>query len=195
MENLQIVHEHNNEPTGVVLSRAEAIQKQHWVRSTNVFVLNSLGEILCHRRSMLKERLPGVWSTHLGGHVCIGETYETNAIKELHEESGIKINPDNLIQWRTTKQPKARLWIREYVALLDIDAKDLKPQPGEVDEFAWKSITDIVSESAAQPEKWCAGTHDIMTEYQCMRAVLTAASSMGIVKAAHMQTWNPPVMA
>lgn len=196
MEKLAIVTAENNNPTGIFLSRADAIRQKAWCRSTNIFVLNSKGEILCHKRSVLKERMPGVWSTHLGGHVSHDETYEQNASKEMHEEAGIFVAPDQLIPWRTTSIQSAHLWVREYVTLFDGDLSELVPQPGEVDEFAWKSADEIIKAAKADPTKWCAGTHDFRTEYQCMRAALTAVGAGGRFKMpALLQTWNPPVLA
>lgn len=194
MEILQIVTSDSNTPAGT-MPRAEAIKNKAWCRSTNIFVVNSKGQILCHKRSEQKERFPGVWFTHLGGHVGHDESYESNALKELKEEAGINHHV-NLIPWRTTKLPEQRLWVREFAALVDLDTCDLVAQPGEVDEFAWKSIHEIIDESNINPGKWKTGTHDIVSEYQCLRAVITAASSLGAIKNADpMHTWHPPLMA
>lgn len=191
MEALAIVHPQTNVPMGV-LPRAEAIAQGAWCRSTNVFVMNSKGEILCHQRSLQKERMPGVWSTHLGGHVGVDESYDTNAQKELAEESGIHLPTEALITWRTTKLDKAHLWVREYVVLVDKEIHELVPQPGEVDQFAWMSPEAIVNAAQEKPEMWCAGTHNFMVEYHCLRAALAVASTHGAVNSTQdLHTWHP----
>lgn len=193
MEHLEVVDAKDNRLTGIVLPRHEVLSNQFWCRSTNVFVFNSEGALLCHQRSMQKERKPGAWSTHLGGHVGAGESYELNAVKELEEEAGINVDPKSLIPWRTTKVEAARLWVREYVTIIDEHASAFTPQPGEVDQFAWKHLHEIVQEFRKQPQAWYAGTHDLVTEYQCMRAVLTAAGSLGVLTTAvSLCTWHPP---
>jgi isopentenyldiphosphate isomerase len=190
-EELEIVSEHNNTPTGVYLPRPTAIREQAWCRSTNVFVMNPKGEILCHQRSMKKERLPGVWSTHLGGHVGRGETYETNAVKELEEEAGIKAEPTEILPWRTTKIPTARLWVRDFVTVFDAPLDELVPQPGEVDQFTWKNFNEIMEHLNQEPSKWVAGVHDFKTEYYCMRAVLAAAQAAGLHRTSHdLHVWH-----
>lgn len=197
MEKLEIVREDSNKLTGVCLPRAEVLAKQAWCRSTNVFVLNSNGDILCHQRSLGKERMPGVWCTHLGGHVSEGETYETNAAKELEEEAGIIVPTHRILPWRTTKLPEPRLWVREFVTCVDMDIKELTAQPGEVEKFEWKTVESILYEEALNPSMWCAGTHDFFAEYQCLRAVLTAAGHMGVWDAGmkdQFHTWHPPVI-
>lgn len=181
MEELEIVSEETGVSLGLHVPRHDVIARGLWCRSTNVFVVNSRGQILCHQRSARKERLAGFWSTHLGGHVGRGETFESNALKELEEESGIRVDASALIPWRTTKLQRARLWVREFVVCCDVELSALVPQPGEVDRFAWKYPSDVYWESAAGMVPWCAGTHDFRTEYQCLLAVLTAAHAMGVI--------------
>lgn len=178
------------------MPRAQAIAAGAWCRSTNVFILNSRGEILCHQRSVGKERLPGVWSTHLGGHVAEGETYETNALKELHEEAGIAAQPDHLLPWRTTKIDGARLWVREFVTFLDRAASTLVPQPGEVESFEWLSLGQILKRADREPHKWCIGTHDFEVEYQCMRSALSVGHALGALTVPHgLGAWGPDLLA
>lgn len=181
MEMLDIVHPETGESLGAPLPRAEAIAQQAWCRSTNVFVLGPDGRVLCHRRSALKERLPGAWSTHLGGHVSCDETYESNALKELKEESGIDAHPSAVLPWRTVRIDHARLWAREFVTVCDLPESALTPQPGEVDEFRWMTLDEVLSCAAAEPKGWCAGSVDFRTEYHCMRAVLGAAHALGVM--------------
>lgn len=191
MEILPVVCEQTNIELGT-LPRAEALAQRAWCRSTNVFILNSRGDVLCHQRSLQKERLPGGWVTHVGGHVGIGETYDSNALKELQEEAGIRVSSERLIKWRTTKKEEARLWIAEYVLLHDAPVSSLVPQPGEVERFEWKSLSEIVRQANEHPASWYAGTHDIETEYECMRAALVAASHLGAHNLPeHLHAWHP----
>ena len=196
MEHLEIVNELTGKPTGQVLTRKDAIAKEAWVRSTNVFVLNHKGEILCHVRSMQKERKPGIWMTHLGGHVGMDETYEINALKELEEEAGIIVPAKRLIPWRTTRVDQSRLWSREFVVVYDVAVTDLKPQAGEVESFEWMSIENILKRSVEQSEMWQAGTHDMTSEYACMLTAIGTAHHLGIHEVPDaLHTWNPEWMA
>ncbi len=192
MELLPIVCEQTGERTGASIARAEAIARGVWCQTTNVYVLNSAGEILCHQRSLTKERLPGVWMTHLGGHVGHDETYEENAGRELCEETGLTIDPASLIHWRTTRLPKARIWVAEYATLIDKPSHLLTPQSGEVEQFAWLSLEELNKQSLQNPTQWCVGTHDFSIEYSCLRAVLTAAKHKGFITSLQpIQTWMP----
>lgn len=192
MEKLPIVHEDTGSLLGYSLPRAEAIATQAWCRSTNVFVLNHEGKVLCHQRSLVKERFPGVWCTHLGGHVGEDETFETNAHKELGEEAGIHVPASSILAWRTTKIPTQRLWVREFVTVVDEPVEKFVPQPGEVEQFAWKTIEEILDESEKNPAMWLDGTHDFRSEYMCLRAAILGAHAAGGMEVPEdLHIWHP----
>ena len=68
-------------------------------RATHVLVFNGRGEIFLQKRSMTKDRHPGVWDSSASGHVDTGEGYDACAVRELREELGL-----------TTALPLARLF-------------------------------------------------------------------------------------
>ena len=196
MEFLSIVHEKSGDLTGDSLPRHEAIAQPAWCMSTNVFVLNSQGEVLCHQRSLQKERHPGAWSTHLGGHVGSDETFEINAHKEVQEESGVTVESHQIIPWRTTKLSRSRLWIGEFVVHLDKHVDSFVPQKGEVERFEWLSPEQIIKRAAQESELWMLGTHDFEVEYHCLRAALNTAHAMGrIALPQYLLKWGPVVRA
>ena len=57
-------------------------------RAVHVLVFNARGEIFLQKRSMTKDRQPGVWDSSASGHVDSGEDYDTTAVRELREELG-----------------------------------------------------------------------------------------------------------
>ena len=68
-------------------------------RAVHVLVFNSRGEVFLQKRSMKKDRQPGVWDSSCSGHVDSGEDYDQTAVRELQEEIGLKL-----------KAPPARLF-------------------------------------------------------------------------------------
>lgn len=193
-EFIEVIHEHDGEPTGEALSRAEVLSKHMWCRTTNVYILNRKGEILCHQRSLAKERFPGAWSTHFGGHLAQGENYESNALKEVEEELGV--SNLRLVPWRTTKHEEARIWVREFMTVLHEDISNLNFQKSEIEQLKWFNIEEILDETHNGTTKWMAGTHDIYTEYHCLRAVLTACLDLEVFDKSmrELQNWHPPVI-
>ena len=57
-------------------------------RAVHVLVFNPCGEIFLQKRSMQKDRQPGVWDSSASGHVDSGEDYDSCALRELGEELG-----------------------------------------------------------------------------------------------------------
>jgi len=189
MELIRVLNKYDGSPSGQVLPRPMVISQRQWCGTTNIFIINSKGEVLCHRRSAEKERLPGVWMSHIGGHVSSEETYEENAKKELMEELGLQ-TPPQLIPWRKTKIDHSCIWVKEFVVFADYEVSKMSPQKGEVDELKWLSPEEITKMASLEPHGWVAGTHNFMGEYQCMRAALVAATHSGAVHIPQsMQSW------
>lgn len=60
-------------------------------RAVHVLVFNARGELFLQKRSLLKDRQPGVWDSSASGHVDSGEDYECCAVREAHEELGVTL--------------------------------------------------------------------------------------------------------
>ena len=196
---LQVVDPNTGEPTGQSLPRKELYAQKLWCRTTNIFILNSRGEILCHQRPMGKEHFPGAWSTHFGGHVSGTETFKTSALTEIAEEIGLHINPFLLVAWRTSKKELSRVWIRDFITVYDGPLEALTLQEEEIKGIKWFTADQILEaldvEGQDGAQSWMAGTHDFNADYQCMRAVLTATMDAGIYGEDYrsLHKWNPPV--
>src|ERR1051326_386591 len=61
-------------------------------RAVHVLVYNARGQIFLQKRSMKKDRQPGVWDSSASGHVDSGEDYDTTAVREVWEEIGLHLN-------------------------------------------------------------------------------------------------------
>jgi 16S rRNA (adenine1518-N6/adenine1519-N6)-dimethyltransferase len=55
-----------------------------------MLVANQEGELFLQKRSIWKDKNPGLWDSSSAGHVDSGETYLQAAERELSEELGIK---------------------------------------------------------------------------------------------------------
>lgn len=85
---IQIVDENNN-PTGGA-TKQEAWRNGLIHRVVRISILNQRSDLLVQKRSLQKELFPGRWDNSAAGHVDVGETYEQAALRELHEELGLK---------------------------------------------------------------------------------------------------------
>jgi len=61
-------------------------------RATHVLVFNSREELFLQKRSLKKDRQPGLWDSSASGHVDSGETYDACAVRELREELGLELS-------------------------------------------------------------------------------------------------------
>lgn len=196
-EMLHVIDPETGDLTGHTLSRKELYAQQLWCRTTNIFILNSQGQILCHQRPLEKEHFPGAWSTHFGGHVSGDESVKASALKEIEEEIGLKLNPFQLIPWRTSRKEKSRLWVTDFITVYDGALDTLTIQEEEIKAIKWCNAKDVLEaldiEGVDGAQSWMAGTHDFYADYQCMRAVLTATLDAGIFSPDYhpLHKWNP----
>lgn len=70
-------------------SRREVHERGLIHRAVHILVFNKHGDCLLQKRSLLKDRHPGVWDSSAAGHLDAGEDYERAARRELAEELGI----------------------------------------------------------------------------------------------------------
>ncbi len=66
-------------------------------RTAHVIVFNQAGDaVLLQKRSENKDIQPGKWDTAVGGHLAEGEDYLSGACREMSEELGVKVEPEDL---------------------------------------------------------------------------------------------------
>jgi isopentenyldiphosphate isomerase len=58
-------------------------------RAVHLLVFNAQGQIFLQKRSMNKDRQPGLWDSSASGHVDSGEDYDACAVREAREEIGL----------------------------------------------------------------------------------------------------------
>lgn len=87
-------------------------------RGCNIFVFNSKGEILVHKRTMSKDLFPGYYSFVVGGSVQYGESYDECASRELKEETGVRKKPIFLFKYYYDGD-KTKSWVHVYKVISD----------------------------------------------------------------------------
>jgi isopentenyldiphosphate isomerase len=60
-------------------------------RAVHVLVFDSRGRVFLQKRSMKKDRQPGLWDSSASGHVDSGEDYDACCLRELQEEIGLRL--------------------------------------------------------------------------------------------------------
>ena len=70
-------------------TRVEVHRENLIHRAVHIFVINKNGDLYLQKRSLQKDKNPGLWDSSVSGHLDAGEDYLTAATRELAEEIGI----------------------------------------------------------------------------------------------------------
>lgn len=89
------VVDENDVPVGKA-TRAEVHAKDLIHRAVHVLVFNRNGDLWLQKRSLAKDKNPGVWDSSVSGHLDAGEDYLTAAVRELGEEVGVEKKEEDL---------------------------------------------------------------------------------------------------
>lgn len=120
-------------------------------RAVHVLVFNASGKVFLQKRSMIKDRQPGLWDSSASGHLDRGETYDACAVREVWEEIGLKLNSPPR---RLFKLPASLETDQEHVWVYRTEAEGpftLHPQEIERgDWFAPDSITRWMTEKPTE---------------------------------------------
>lgn len=119
--------------TGETVIRGESSPAGTYRVIVSIMTVNSRGEILLTRRAPEKT-YAGRWEI-TGGCAQAGETPAEAAVRELYEETGIRITPDALEQ-RGSRTERTVIFVY-YLLRKDIAAEALHLQPGETDAAVW----------------------------------------------------------
>ncbi|MFD2257745.1 16S rRNA (adenine(1518)-N(6)/adenine(1519)-N(6))-dimethyltransferase RsmA [Luteolibacter algae] len=87
-------------------------------RAVHVFVINKNGDLYLQKRSLRKDRNPGLWDSSVSGHLDAGENYQQAAIRELSEEIGIpKVTAEDLEHLASLQPTAENGWEHIYLFL------------------------------------------------------------------------------
>ncbi len=125
-------------------------------RAVHILVLNSHGEVFLQKRSHLKDIKPSAWDSSAAGHVDAGEDYLPCALRELHEELGIKTTADRLR--RIVKLPASPGTGMEFVELyVTAWTGRLRWPAAEIETGQWFSPAEIDAWTHARPADFAEG--------------------------------------
>ena len=123
-------------------------------RAVHVLVFNSRGEIFLQKRSLKKDRQPGVWDSSASGHLEAGEDYDACAVRELHEELGLNLPapPRKLFKIDAGVETDA-----EFVWFYRCQSEGpFQLHPDEIETGAWFAPDTVSRWIAAQPGEFAS---------------------------------------
>ena len=104
-------------------------------RAVHVLVFNAVGQVFLQKRSMSKDRQPGLWDSSASGHLDTGESYDACALREVREEIGLTLNS---VPPRLFKLPASLETDQEHVWIYRCKAEGpFTLHPEEIERGEW----------------------------------------------------------
>ncbi len=121
---------------GKKIQRGAPIPKGEYHIVVQIMTVNNNGEILLTQRVPQKTS-GGKWECS-GGCAISGETSLTAAARELYEETGIRVNPDEIdLEWSLTTDSMLRDF---YIVNKNVPLTSIRLQSAEVCAAKWVSL-------------------------------------------------------
>lgn len=117
-------------------------------RAVHMILRDTSGAVLLQKRSMWKDRNPGLWDSSAAGHVDSGETYGEAARRELQEELGVPAPPLTLIGKLTPCEETGWEFIEVYAGRHD---GPVFPAPMELETTAFFPIAQVLDWARRTP--------------------------------------------
>lgn len=155
---LDIIDEYGT-PTGVTDTRENCFKYGLLKRCSWIFFVCRKRWILFQKRATDKKLFPGLLDFTAAGHIDTGEQPREAAIREISEELGIKLSPEELIfegmfPSRIVLDDHRINNERGYLYIVDWSGRkdDFHLQSEEVESLKWISFSEL--EVLFQKEKW-----------------------------------------
>lgn len=157
MEYFDIVDELGN-PTGKTVERAVAHEKGLRHRTSHVWIFrkkNGRIQILLQKRCAQKDSFPGCYDISSAGHIPAGDDYRESALRELEEELGIQVKPEELHEvgmhsiheegnFHHAKFVDNQV-SKVFMLWLDWNEEEFRLQPEEVESVRWMDFEECMA--------------------------------------------------
>jgi len=123
-------------------------------RAVHVLVFNAAGQVFLQKRSMKKDRQPGLWDSSASGHVDAGEDYDACAVRELGEEIGLQLDaaPQRLFKLAAgTETDQEHVWVYRCEA-----EGPFRLHPEEIERGGWYAPEEVTRWMAERPGEFAS---------------------------------------
>lgn len=155
-------------PTNEFVSREKAHRTGILHATSQVFVVRKKEGrlfVLLQKRSDNKDSFPGCWDMSCAGHVSLGMNYFDTAQKELSEELGLTVKPEELIplflhktEIRDTFYGKPfidRQISQVYLLVKDVEEEEIHFGQDEISCVKWVEATALLQKLKTDPRGYC----------------------------------------
>ena len=126
--------------TGKIKNENDAFLDNEYHLGASLWIINKNRNLLIQKRAQTKRTNPGKWSI-TGGAAKAGENSENACVREVYEEIGLKLKPEDIkLLYRSFGK---KIIFDDYVIIYDLSLADLVLQAEEVTEVKWAGIDEI----------------------------------------------------
>jgi 16S rRNA (adenine1518-N6/adenine1519-N6)-dimethyltransferase len=123
-------------------------------RAVHVFVFNKHGEVYLQKRSHLKDVHPLVWDSSAAGHLEVGESYATCALREVKEELGVEVAETH----KVADVPATERTGWEFVEVHSAHHNGpMRYAPDEIETGEWFTPAQVIEWINARPQDFASG--------------------------------------
>lgn len=173
MEYIDIVDEQGN-PTGEKVERSIAHSQGICHRTAHIWIVRKVNgryQVLMQKRAMNKESFPGMFDTSSAGHIQAGDEPLESALREFHEELGIRAQPQELefagnFRISYEKEFYGKMFRDNEIAFVyiysqPVDETKLVLQKEEVETVEWFDLEEAYANCKKRDPRFCAPTGGI----------------------------------
>jgi len=129
------LYDENREKTGETLERGKALPQGRYHLVAGAWIKNDQGQFLISQRHS-NRNYPNYWEC-TGGSVRAGEMSRDGAIREVYEELGVVLNPDNSFLFHQTRRDAMQDFYDAWLFHANVPLTSLRLQPTEVTNAKW----------------------------------------------------------
>lgn len=149
-----ILVDHNDRETGT-MGKMQAHREGRLHRAISVFIFNSEGKWLLHKRASTKYHSGGLWTNTCCSHPRVGESPTEAASRRLQEEMGIACNLKFLFKFKYCEDVGDGLTEHEFdhVFAGQTDSAP-SPDPHEASDWSYFTTEEIETHLKETPERF-----------------------------------------
>lgn len=137
--------------TGRVKLKSDVHRDGDWHRSVHVWIVTPDGRLLLQKRASTKQSHPNLWDVSAAGHISAGESSVVSAVREIEEELGLSVAPQELrlvaqsrIEWSLNEGRFLENEFHDiYMVRRDVDVASLHLQASEVDDARLVTMDEL----------------------------------------------------
>lgn len=134
------IFDRNRKALGRTVHRGTPLGAGEYHLAVSIWTVNHSGCLLLTLRSPEKRSFPNLWE-NTAGSVLAGEDSRTAAVRELYEETGIRVLPQELCYLGTQFRPHA--FVDTYAVRHDIPLDAIVLQAGETADARWVTVDEL----------------------------------------------------